>query len=276
MAANSQLQIEKLNQWSVKNPIEKLYLHFDREEYLSGHTMWLRAYFYSEFNLSDKNSTLYVELLDENSKLHLRKVFPVFNGFAKGQLELPDTLPGGIYFVRAYSPNMLNHDNAYIFRKGFMVTGKNKTTVTTKPLAGPLKLEFFPEGGNFINGYLNTIAFKATDANGFPVEVDGSILNNKGETITDFSSFHDGMGSVEILAEPNSGYYAVLSNDKSRKYALPETSEKGVAFHVQGSDKKLFFEIFQENNDPLLSPAYLVGQMQHKVIFKQELQKIIE
>jgi hypothetical protein len=270
----SQQPDEKLNQWSLKNPIEKLYLHFDRDEYVSGQTIWLRGYFYSEFNLDDRSSTLYVELLDENSVLHTRKVFPVFNGFSKGQVELPDTLSSGIYIVRAYSPRMLNHDNAYIFKKALMVTGKNKTPLRNQTHAGPLKLEFFPEGGNFINGYLNTIAFKATDSNGYPVEIEGSIMTNKGELVTEFNSIHDGMGSVEIMAEANAGYYAVLANDKSRKFALPETTDRGIAFHIQASDNKLFYEIFQEKDDPLLSPALIVGQMQHKVVFKQQLQKV--
>ncbi len=275
VAGHTQQPAEKLDQWAIKNPIEKLYLHFDRENYLSGQTMWFRSYVYSEFNIGDKSTTLYVEFLDSSSTIISRKVFPLFNGFGKGQLEIPDSLRTGIYMVRAYSPTMLNHDNAFVYKRGFMISGSKQ------PVANPLivppdtRLEFFPEGGNFIVGYLNTVAFKATDANGFPITVSGIIKNNKGETITEFNSWHDGMGTAEIMAEANAGYYAVLSNDASgRKYALPESTNNGIGFHVQAAEEKLFFEIFQATKDPAFAPAYMVGQIQHRVIFKQPLEKM--
>ena len=38
---------ELLQKWSEKSPIEKVYLHFDRENYIAGETAWFKAYLYS-------------------------------------------------------------------------------------------------------------------------------------------------------------------------------------------------------------------------------------
>ena len=54
----AQLPAEILDQWSAKSPIEKAYLHFDRENYLAGETIWLKAYLYSDYQPDVISTTL--------------------------------------------------------------------------------------------------------------------------------------------------------------------------------------------------------------------------
>ena len=108
-----------LLKWSQANPIEKLYLHLDRDNYTAGQTIWFKGYFLSEFIPSSKSTALNIELLNEGSKLILRKVFPVVMSEGYGQLELPEDLASGTYQLRAYSPLMANQPGFYFAKKTF-------------------------------------------------------------------------------------------------------------------------------------------------------------
>ncbi|HUN03778.1 MAG TPA: hypothetical protein PLS00_13050 [Niabella sp.] len=58
---NAQKPLENLTNWSRINPIEKVYLHTDRESYFAGESVWLKGYFQDGLVLSAKSTSLYVE-----------------------------------------------------------------------------------------------------------------------------------------------------------------------------------------------------------------------
>lgn len=269
---------EILSSWSDKSPIEKVYLHIDRDIYVGGETIWFKAYLFSEFLPDTISTSLYVELLDGSSHIVSRKIFPVFFYTAKGQFELPDSLPGGNYFIRAYTPTMLNHDPAFIYHHSiFIFSKKNSVAKIIRQKEQFIRLEFFPEGGNFVAGFKNTVAFKATDQDGLPVEVTGSAKNDKNEIIADLVSTHDGMGLFNIIPAENEKYFVTLNNDEGRtKYYLPEPTDKGIVFHLAIDGRGKTFEVLQKNDDPVFQAAYIIGQMQHRVVFKQQLVPSVE
>lgn len=256
-----------LNIWSAKKPIEKIYLHFDRDNYIAGEVAWFKAYLYSDYLPDTISTVLYVELLNEYSLVISRKVLPVLLSNSNGQIELPDSLTTGYYRIRAYTSTMLNQDTGFIYKRDIIIYGKKNNNAGVIERA--TRLEFFPEGGNLINGFVNTVAFKATNEKGLPVSVSGSVRNEKNEELTTFSSYHDGMGFFELTPEANTKYH-VLLNANVKKYELPESTDKGIAVtiipHPQGS----FFEIHQKKNETTFQAAYMIGQMQHHVVFKQE------
>ncbi len=265
---------EKLNNWSAAQPIEKIYLHLDRDEYIAGQTIWLKAYLSSDFLPNDKSTALFVELLNSSSSQVLRLSLPVVRAVSQGQLELPDTLTEGIYLLRAYTATMLNHDADFICKRTVSITGKDKNKKTVAPENKELKLVFFPEGGNFVAGHPNTIAFKATDANGLPLKTGGFIKNGKQEIVAAFAALHDGMGMFDLNPAAGDQYYAVLNDDPSgKKYPLPEPAAKGIVFRLLNAPKEIQFEIFQHKSDPVFQAAYMIGQMQHHTVFKQPLKQ---
>ena len=263
---------EVLTSWSERSPIEKVYLHLDRETYFAGETIWFKAYFYSEFLPDTISTSVFVELLDGSSKIISRKIFPVFFFAAKGQIELPDTLTEGEYFLRAYSPTMLNQEAELIYEHEVYVFSKKKNKTVNKIPERNIRLEFFPEGGNFISNLENTIAFKATGENGMPVNISGSVKDERGEVIANLSCFHDGMGIFDITPLENEKYFVELDNDNGKaKYFLPEANSKGIVFRITHTPQKLMFEIAQKKNDTAFTAASIVGQMQHQIIFHQKL-----
>ncbi|HOZ70800.1 MAG TPA: hypothetical protein PK328_15590, partial [Chitinophagaceae bacterium] len=267
----SQKPEELLQQWYQKAPVEKIWLHCDRDNYVAGETAWFKAYFYSDFQPDTLSSIVYVELLNVTGAMVARQVFPVLLATSYGQMELPDTLTTGIYQLRAYTPAMLNNGSEFVFKKRVHIYGKKAIKKEAIP-APSVQLDFFPEGGNLINGWVNTIAFKATDENGLPVEMKGLILDSKGTEITRFSTYHDGLGFFELTPVKGEKYAAKTELPIAGKtFLLPESQDMGLSLslipHPQGS----FFEIRQRVTDASMKAAYMIGQMQHHLVFRQEL-----
>jgi hypothetical protein len=266
LSALAQSPEERLNRWSAISPIEKVYLHFDRDNYAAGETAWFKAYMASDGMPDTISTTLYVEFLNEKSDIINKQALPVVAGVANGQIEIPDSLLTSTYAVRSYSATMLNHDKSFVPIQLLKVYGKvNKAPANS---VSKINIGFFPEGGNFVAGHTNTIAFKATYENGWPVNVSGSIKNSKGETVSSFATYHDGMGMFELSPSANEKYVAEVNGNK---YELPAVSSSGIVLtlipHPQGS----YFEIKQAKDNPDFTAAYMIGQMQHRVVFKQQL-----
>jgi hypothetical protein len=270
--SHAQFPTEKLGNWAAGSPIEKLYLHCDRDEYLAGQTVWFKAYLYSEFLPNDKASVVFIELINSSSGIISRKNLPVAMAVSRGQFELPDTLSSGKYIIRAYTATMLNQDPDFIYKKSITITGKEKKNAVVSQPGKKIRMEFFPEGGNFVAGMANTMAFKATDEEGWPVYVEGVLKNSKEEAVTEFTSYHDGMGMIDVTTAEKETYYVTLKNDPSgQRYPLPEVISKGIVFRLLNGDDGIHFEIFQPKNDPVFQAAYMIGQIQHNVVFKQPL-----
>ncbi|MBI3137339.1 MAG: hypothetical protein HYZ15_02005 [Sphingobacteriales bacterium] len=268
----SQAPADLLQQWYQRAPVEKTWLHFDRDNYLAGETAWFKAYLYSDYQPDTISSVLYVELLNEASVILSRKALPVMLASTYGQFELPDTLVTGMYLVRAYTPTMLNNGIEYVYKKKLFIFGKKPIGAEPPNRAHTVLLDFFPEGGNLVSGFTNTIAFKATDEKGQPVEIKGTINNSKGQEVTTFSSYHDGMGMFELIPESGEKYTARLGETASpQTYPLPVIADKGLVLSIIPHPQGGFFEIHQRMDNPSRRAAYMIGQMQHHVLFRQDL-----
>ena len=100
-----------LEQSSVSQVQEKVYIHTDNSSYFVGDTLWYKAYVVRADNLkpTDMSRILYVELLSPDGLLVERQQIVVNpEGYTCGQFVLTDSLYSGYYEVRAYTRWMLN------------------------------------------------------------------------------------------------------------------------------------------------------------------------
>ncbi|MGN7785667.1 hypothetical protein ACTJIJ_14150 [Niabella sp. 22666] len=260
----------KLAAWAKTNPVEKLYLHLDRESYFAGQTIWLKGYFMAGLIPSGQSSSLYVELVNSENDVILRNIFPVYYGTTiGGQIDIPENLVAGTYQIRAYSSIMLNQPG-FVFHKRVSIWGKEDKKKNNDIPGGKSQLLFFPEGGNLVKGLLNIVAFKAVDKYGMPLSIEGEIKSETGEVVTSFKSQHDGMGSFPIIPLPGGSYFATLKGTEE-KYPLPQSTDKGIAFSVRNTAKGKQFRIQYNSTDEAFKPAYLVGQMENQVLFKHPI-----
>ncbi len=269
--SSAQQPAELLNEWASRSPIEKTYLHLDRDNYFAGETVWFKAYLYADFYPDTISTTLLVELTNNAATVIAKKVLPVIYGNTRGQFELPDTLPGGNYFIRAWSPTMLNHGDEFLFERSVYVHGKKNIAVQNDKL-NAVRMEFFPESGNFVAELPNTIAFKISAENGQPLNATGVVRNEKGDSIAEITCYHDGMGMFDVKPQAGMKYYVVLHNDPGhQKFYLPAVSATGLVLRMMSNPQGKYFEIYQKPADASRQAAYMIGQMQHRVVFKMDL-----
>ncbi len=100
-----------LEQASVRQVQEKVYVHTDNQCYFVGDTLWYKAYVVRADNLkpTDMSRILYVELLTPDGLLVERQnIIVAPEGYTCGQFVLQDSLYSGYYEIRAYTRWMLN------------------------------------------------------------------------------------------------------------------------------------------------------------------------
>src|SRR5688572_27119338 len=98
-------------------PSEKIYIHYDKEYYVAGETVWMKAYLFSDGKPSSISSNLFLQLVDSRGEIVNNSKFPVMGAISKGNIRLPDSLPQGNYYIRALTPYMLNFDESFIYKK---------------------------------------------------------------------------------------------------------------------------------------------------------------
>ena len=53
-----------LHTLATKHPTEKIYIHYDKDYYVAGETIWFKAYLYSNGQPSDLSYNFYLQLTD--------------------------------------------------------------------------------------------------------------------------------------------------------------------------------------------------------------------
>ena len=101
---------QRLRLFGERIPQEKVYVHLDNTSYFLGDTIWFAAYTRRTNNdhPSRISRVLYAELWNHDGYLVERKLIEMKHGRGSGFFELPDTLYGGFYELRAYTRWQLN------------------------------------------------------------------------------------------------------------------------------------------------------------------------
>ena len=245
-------------------PQEKVYLHFDNTSYMTGDTVWFKAYVVnaSDFTAS-KSGVLYVDLLNAAGSEMKQQKFKIVDGQANGYIslttnaktetgldwrgEIEGNLLSGYYEIRAYTAYMLNFQDAAIFSRVFpvMEIRKDDTTgagVRDLPTYNQLKIQerpimtkthdmdvaFYPEGGNLITGRPCRVAFKVTGKDGLGLDATG-VLDDS----IQISTVHDGMGS--FVFTPSGKHSRVRFETEDGiigKFELPDAVRYGHTLNI--------------------------------------------
>ncbi len=147
--------------------------------------------------------------------------------------------------------------------------GKTESIARAVPIVlQKIDLQFFPEGGDWVAGVPTGMAYKAIDEFGKPAEVEGEIVDQNGNLVQRFKSFHQGMGRVELTARPNTTYRARLVQPAiGRWYELPKILPEGLALKAQLEAQKIALQVYS----PTVQTLYVVAQVRGKLLFGQEL-----
>lgn len=272
--------LAKSNLFNLQYPQEKIYLHLDRPSYWASDDIWFKAYL---LNSPIPESNLYVELLNSSGEIVQKKMIWAQQGLAYGDFHLANTIPSGVYQIRAYTNWMRNFDDCWFFRKNLIIWNLSDKTIRENPdglQAKDVDVQFFPEGGSFVAGLKNKIGFKLVDQKGKSLDAEGEIVDDLGHRITSFRSSFKGIGNFSFEPQKNRKYTAKIKVDGgiSLEVDLPKVQPDGVILKIDSVEKANIqiqvAAVSRSSGDSSGSDYLIVGQAKGVIFFRREIKLV--
>jgi hypothetical protein len=227
----------QLQRYGQRTLVEKLYGHLDRPVYTARETMWLKLYavdgtFHKPLDLS---KVAYVEVLNSLHQPVLQTQLALREGTGQGTLDLPATLPTGRYTVRAYTSWMKNFDPEFYFQTAVTIIN---TFAASGPAAAPAapayEVQFFPEGGQLVQGVPSRVAFRVANVAGRGQVATGTVRDAQGRAVATFRTLRAGLGRFDFTPGSQAGYTAELRLATGEKLMqkLPAATAQGYVLRL--------------------------------------------
>ena len=227
---------EELERFIIEEKQEKVYLHFDKPHYAVGEDLWFKAYVTNATTHQPTivSSTLYVELISREKIIVDSLTLFIEDGTTHGSFSLKQDLVPGNYQVRAYTEWMRNNDEDFFYRRDFMIINPSfdeSFNAIQKEVAVKKRrvVDFLPEGGDLIDSLLTKVAVKITGTGIKNLQVNGIIINNKGEKVVDFESDDLGYAFFFMTPKIEESYLALIEQDT---FYLPAVKKAGALIRV--------------------------------------------
>jgi hypothetical protein len=236
-------------------PIEKVYLHFDKPYYALGDTIWFKAYLTIDRHLpSVLSKIIYVDILGPRDSLVRALKLQVKNSVAWAQIPLSQyEFKKGNYRIVAYTNWMNNADPAYFFNKNITIGNAIDNNVYTQ-------ISFKSSIANKQPKIMASIYFKDDNNNPFADKKVNWTVEKDYETILKGKGTTDKNGFININIINNKNYsldsasmITVLDNG----YRKQITS----SFPLRSVAKPIDFQFFPEGGS-------LIAGLPSKIAFK--------
>ena len=205
--------LHDLNQYRSQYIQEKLYVHTDKDSYLSREICWFRIYYLDALfnNPITISKIAYVEILDRNNRPVIQQKVSLKPGESNGSIIIPVNIPSGTYTLRAYTNWMKNFGPENFFEKPIrIINTKNLKPDSTIVKSKNYDIQFFPEGGNLVQQIVSKVGFRVTNAYGEGLDFKGFLTNQNGDTVLRFQPLHKGLGNFDFTPEAGQSYKAII------------------------------------------------------------------
>lgn len=225
---------------------EKLFVHTDKNTYLTGEILWFKIYNVNVENNQPLNTSkvAYVEILDQNHVPIIQtKVALAEKGSGNGSVFIPASISNGNFKLRAYTNWMKNFGADNYFEKDITIINPTKSVnLNQSKLKPDYEIRFFPEGGNLVNGLNSKVGFKVVDSDGNGIQFRGAIINQNKDTIVRFKPLKFGMGNFILKPNLKDTYKAIIyigTESKQIIKVLPEINKQGYIIQLKDHEKQL-------------------------------------
>ncbi len=263
--------LQQLSAYTQTSASEKVYLHLDKPYYFAGDDIWFKAYLVSSVTHQPDSASgvLYVELLNDKGGTVAAEKVKLTHGQGHGDFTLSEGLPSATYQIRAYTRWMRNGNPDYFFAQQISVFNSMDPLPATAAATDGLDVQFFPEGGDLIEGIENTLAFKATDKQGKGVPAQLLLVADR-DTLGRYQSQHLGMGSFRFTPKAGITYqaFARTPSGKIVSFSMPKARPQGWAMHIDNTPSALVLTV--KSNKDAEEKVYIVAQTRGKVTFQSE------
>ncbi len=271
---------------------QKVYLHTDKSHYFSGEHIFFRVYLFNGItHLPEfKSQHVYVELVDPYKRSVQSIRVRNNDRDMTGDFMLSDTIPEGIYQIRAYTHWMKNFDSQFHFSQNievrnanqkFLITEKevkeNKKVLLNKTdLKNKYTIGFFPEGGDVLADIPTRIAFKAENEFGEGISAEGKVTNSKKKVVARFKTEHNGMGAFSLKARADEKYTAQVQfkNGQKENVILPGAVENAVRISIANEFENIRVVLKSNkalSNDRSANEFVLIGHVRGKIYHTSSL-----
>ena len=238
-------------------PQEKLHVSTDKDSYIAGDTIWLRAHCADAATHRPVAAShyVYVELRDDRGSLVRRIKLLSRDSVYSGYLPTQSLERFGDYSLTAYTLYMRNQGPDYFFKKPLTIWPYQESRRTQRNTSvrkvSDFDVSFFPEGGYLIDGYDCCVAFKALGDDGGSVEVTGVVKNDREEVVDTLRTLHGGMGCLRFTAHTGERYYAecTMAGGKTERFDLPASNNLACVLRVLQTERD--FTVMVQSGRPL-------------------------
>lgn len=262
-----------LSNYNERFPQEKIHIHFDKDTYLPGETVWMKAYLLSDAKPSSVSKNLYFDWTDADGRLLLHSVSPITEGGAASYFKIPAWVKNGVMHIKVYTQWMLNFDKAFLYNKDIpvLMPVEGAAPVPDKPQT---TIGFYPEGGDLINGVTSILAFEALNQHNKPSTITGVIKTAKNITIDSFRTSYNGMGTLKFKPISGEHYIAYWNNEGGDQQItpLPDAKSNGLVLQADPyNNNQLHFKLEKSADASKLTKIIVIGTINQKVVYKTSL-----
>lgn len=264
---------QKFLSYSERAVQEKLYLHLDRSFYLVGESVWFKAYDVNAASnrLMGLSKIAYLEVLDREQNAVVQSKFSLLDGKGNGSVILPSSLASGNYKVRCYTSWMKNFSSDYFFEATITVVNPfvkfdphpdQKQDLT-------YDIQFFPEGGQLVDGIESKVGFRAIDKDGKGIAFSGALVGENNDTLVRFSPAKFGIGNFKFRPDAAKAYRITVKsgNGPVSTFTLPAIQQQGYAMSVTDSTAELIkISVSTRLTTPESSITFLSQTRQENVV----------
>ncbi|MCW3073873.1 MAG: hypothetical protein JWP69_942 [Flaviaesturariibacter sp.] len=270
----AQIKAEQaLQAFGDKYPTERIFLQYDKENYIAGETIYFKTYVFSDFGLSDLSTNLYVEFYDQQKQLLDKMILPLIMGTGNGTLKLKENMPEGIYHIRAYTLWSLNFGSELPYLRSIPVYNPaSATRLISKPVQWAAYA--FPESGNLLEGVAHKVAVRLFTKTHLPDSWQ-AVLMKQGSTqaLLNFSSQNGEVGAFHLIPEASAIYQVHVKDNLGNQQTinLPAVLKSGVTMQVAQVKEEITCQIIFKGLPPENRSYKLIGQMSNGLVYQAKI-----
>lgn len=267
----------RLAQYLDTVPQEKIFLHLNKPYYSNREIIHYKGYLVDALTHLPRTQSkvIYVELINPAGEVLVSQQLHLAKGL-EGSIPLDKGYKPGQYQVRAYTEYMRNFDAGFFYQQVVGIFDPFLPAVSTtssdsieiveaevvQEVPPALSIDFFPEGGDLVNGLRSKVCFKVRDQQGKAVNIDIQLLDDLQQELLKTTTLHQGIGVFSLKPEAGRRYWVKTHHHgEDLRFALPAAKVNGYVMKINNNrEDRLYIEL-AASRQLSLEGAFLLGHV---------------